>query len=726
MSDFNCRVREKAPAGDTSLSSSAQFSGASPQGVLTSTFRDMMLMRKVSGEFYETLREKIPIYDTAINKLVSMNGTLKIIGDNGPLVAELEDFLINAPVNDHQKGLNAAQANASNEAFEQGFAYLEMIATPDLKDMAEIRVADSKYITFRLDDNGRSEPWYNPYRQGLDRSRSLYRGVQSNIMQAVNRSAHGLYSAGSAIPLIGETKLNTANKLYFSFNNENTDPHGTSIIRSTEFCASVLATIQTSFLNVFRRWGDPSFHVDYKTSKKSLGTDTLESRRQDLEQKFHTIARAKAGGYSADLVTAHGPEDEVKVTVIGSDGKMVMAEVPLRHVLEQIVGRTGLPAWMLGIYWSTTERMASLEVEGILQDAKIRQFAMLPEYLRLCETFLKLRGRTWKTINTTQNEDKPGDWGLKFEIPNLRDQVALADAEFKRAQAAQMRAGAGVPTPIVVDTPKPTPVPPPKKSVCDCEHDHVADAGKVIGSKETRPFPWPELDQVEARYETRLRSDWQELAVKLFTICKLDPSGKAPGDEAFTFSEEQRAQILKEMESLIGTYHFDDPDSPLRMYYGESYSLGLIQAAQLVGETRPILDIIKNREIYDELVSNGFQLLKDNITRAIQDRIVAEMEAHTIAGTNPLNVAERLNKLFGDQNSSWERLARTEMADAAERAKTDEWKAWKVKKVDFVPAPDACPICTALKGEYKIEECPVIPVHPRCRCSKRPAKSETA
>ena len=88
--------------------------------------------------------------------------------------------------------------------------------------------------------------------------------------------------------------------------------------------------------------------------------------------------------------------------------------------------------------------------------------------------------------------------------------------------------------------------------------------------------------------------------------------------------------------------------------------------------------------------------------------------------------AERLNKLFGDQNSSWERLARTEMAAAAERAKTDEWKAWKVKKVDFVPAPDACPICTALKGEYKIEECPVIPVHPRCRCSKRPAKSETA
>ena len=158
--------------------------------------------------------------------------------------------------------------------------------------------------------------------------------------------------------------------------------------------------------------------------------------------------------------------------------------------------------------------------------------------------------------------------------------------------------------------------------------------------------------------------------------------------------------------------------------YGEAYSLGLIQAAHLVGESRPILDIIKNREIYNELVANGFQLLKDNATIAIRDRIVSEMQMQTVAGSNPLNVAERLNTLFGNQNSSWERLARTEMALAAETAKTNEWTAWKIKMVEFVPAPDACPICLSLRGDYKIAECPTIPVHPRCRCSKRPAASE--
>jgi len=51
------------------------------------------------------------------------------------------------------------------------------------------------------------------------------------------------------------------------------------------------------------------------------------------------------------------------------------------------------------------------------------------------------------------------------------------------------------------------------------------------------------------------------------------------------------------------------------------------------------------------------------------------MEAFVIAGSNPLEVGRRLEKLFGDQNKSWERLARSEMSMAAEQAKIDEWKA---------------------------------------------------
>ncbi len=67
-------------------------------------------------------------------------------------------------------------------------------------------------------------------------------------------------------------------------------------------------------------------------------------------------------------------------------------------------------------------------------------------------------------------------------------------------------------------------------------------------------------------------------------------------------------------------------------------------------------------------------------------------------------------------------MARSELSMAAERAKGEEWKAWGVGTLDFAPAPDACPACLALAGEYDIDECPlpVIDTHPRCRCARRP------
>jgi len=74
-------------------------------------------------------------------------------------------------------------------------------------------------------------------------------------------------------------------------------------------------------------------------------------------------------------------------------------------------------------------------------------------------------------------------------------------------------------------------------------------------------------------------------------------------------------------------------------------------------------------------------------------------------GVNPRDVAADLAEIFEDRNSDWERLARTEMAGAAERAKMDEWEERGVN-VDAIYRQDA-------EGNDAV----IIPVHPRCRCS---------
>ena len=696
---FGFGKKEKA----TNNVTKPQFGVNNPQGPMTPYFKDYYL-RKVSGTFYEALREGIPVIDAAIRRLISLNGTIKIIGDNQAIVRELEDFCLNIPVNDTQKGIHAFLENAGNETFEQGFCLPEFVAQKDLKGIAELRVPDSKDIVFRKNAEGRAEPWYrNRWNSNQTRMSN-----PNSIMQTILTAQFG---QSVMVGGMMEQKLNPANKLYFSINNENNNPYGVSLMRSMEFCSKLLATMQNSLGNVWERFGDPSYHVNYGLTKRSLNGETLEERRQKIANDFDAAIRAKRAGKSADFVSALNADDKMEISVIGADNQVLELEVPARHVLEQIIGKTGLPAWMLGIYWSTTERMATLEVEAILQDAKIRQLAMLPEFIRLFSTHLKMRGLKYSRITTSV--DNPGDWGIIFETPNLRDMVAQAQARFLNAQADMM----GAEQESLVTESKTTPPSIKKKTL-------VADPTRHVHKELYRPDDWPDLDKIEDDYEARMKSDWEELHQKVRLILGLGApvTDKGVTRDSFTFSVEERAQVLAAMKDYIGQYNPDDDDSPVSWYYGQAYSLGLLQAVKLIGKDRPILDIIKNSEIYATLVQEGFDRVKNRATLRIKNKILTEMEAFAISGTNPVNVAERLKKLFADGNSDWERLARSELSMAAERAKGEEWKAWGVETMDFMPGPDACSICVALKGEYPIDDCPlpVADTHPRCRCARRP------
>lgn len=711
------RASGKSPSR-LDASTQPQFLPYNPQGPLTGWFQEYVL-RKVSGDFYEVLREGIPIIDSAIRRLISLNGTIRVIGDNGPLVRELEDFCTNVPVNDMQKGIHAFLENASNETFEQGFALSEFILTKDMKDIAGLRVADSKQIVFRRNPEGRAVPYY---RQPGYNAQTVWARPE-NIVQRILTAT---YSQSAYLSGMWEIPLTLDNKIYFSINNENTDPYGVSVMRSIEFVSKVLMTMQNSVMNVWERFGDPSYHVKYKTTRRDLGADDIETRRKKIASDFTSAITSKRAGKSADFITAINADADITIEVIGADIQPLALDVPARHILEQIVSKMGLPAWMLGIYWSTTERMATLEVESALQDAKIRDLAMLPEFIRIFKTLLLVRGRKWKTITTDPNQ--PGDWGIYFETPNLHDLVAQAQARFLNAQADFMEGGGapGTQTSVALGG---------AAAAITITTKHAHSLGHLHKEIE-RPTPWPELDAVENNYENELKSRWTDLEEIVFTIAKLPGPEKSASFgsrkddqltiDAFTFAREQRQAVLDALEKNVSAYDPSDPESPVRYYYGQSYSAGLIRAAYLAGAERPILDILKNREIYDALCRTGFDLVKNGATRAIVDRIIPEMEAHALAGSPPKDVAARLARLFGGQNADWERLARSEMSMAAETAKLDEWEERSVKTVEFTPAPDACPTCMALAGDYPISRCP-LPVkdtHPRCRCSTRPASSE--
>ena len=355
----------------------------------------------------------------------------------------------------------------------------------------------------------------------------------------------------------------------------------------------------------------------------------------------------------------------------------------------------------------------------LLADVATRQKAKMPQFEKLVKTMMLLRGRTWKKK----------DWWLEWGQVNLHDVVQQAQARFLNAQADMYYLQNAEAAGITIDV---NDLAIGKKNGPDVMAMGRKGLGKLLplhGAKETREEPWPEVDDLETEYTTRLQDDWKNLLERVKGILGfgVPKTAKAPGDpEAFTFTTEQRARVMAAMQDFLGIYAIDDPDSPIRWHYGQAYSAGLIRAAQMIGQERPILDIIRNKEVFDTLCRQGFDLVKNNATKAIQNRILAEMEAYAIIGSNPLEVSRRLEQLFGNQNSNWDRLARSEMVMAAEQAKLDELREWEVEQVEFAPAPDACDVCQALRGEYSIEEVPrpVRDTHPYCRCSVRPTETE--
>jgi hypothetical protein len=641
------------------------------QGPYTKYFQNFV-PRKIDPDFFEFLREAIPVVDAAINRLVSLDGHLGVKGDNEALVDEIQDWVYNVPVNDLQKGVQAFHQSITSEAFEQGFSISEFVTDKKRTNIVGLRTGDSKYIRFK-------------------------------------RSADGMTILQKSDDDHEYRPLKPDNLMYFSIHNENQNPYGTPLMRSCEFVSQILVTIQNSVKNVWERFGDPSYSIIYKTSKKD-GAD-LNTRRQIIEDEFATAIKAKREGKSADFVRAIDTNSDITIGVIGSGGQVLELEVPARHMLEQIVAKTGLPPWMLGMHWSTTERLSNAEAEMLLADVATRQAAKLPLFYNLIKTMLLLRGRTWKK----------GDWRLEWAGVNLHDVVQQAQARFLNAQADYYYLTNARDAGIDIDINdlaigkaakgKKKALSPAPAHDCTCKELYRAVA-------------WSELDHVEFGYENNLKTTWAKLLESIKVVLGFPDLKQAKEPEAFVLSTEQVALIMKALKEMVGTYAPDAEDSPVTWYYGQATSLGYIQAANLIGKQQPILNLLKNKEIFETLTQNGFALVKNQATLAIKKKILPEMQAFSLAGSNPLEAARHLERMFGDQNASWERLARSEMTLAAEEAKLDEWAAWGEDTAEFMPAPGACPLCKSMKGEYALKLCPV-PVkntHPRCRCSLVPGK----
>ena len=117
---------------------------------------------------------------------------------------------------------------------------------------------------------------------------------------------------------------------------------------------------------------------------------------------------------------------DVDIRVIGADGPVLDAQVPVRQIMEQLVARTGIPPFMLGLSWSSTERMSAQQADMLTSEIASIRRSLEPVLLRVAELWLSLHGF----------EDSVE---LCWEDINLQDMVEQARAGLYAAQAEQIR-----------------------------------------------------------------------------------------------------------------------------------------------------------------------------------------------------------------------------------------------------------------------------------------------
>lgn len=335
------------------------------------------------ARLYRSIREAIPILDAAIGKLVRLTGGFRVAC--GRHEAELNDFLRRVPCGRGQRGIHSFLS-----------VYLDSLLTYG-RAIGEMVVRDGRMEALCWGDVNRIE-----------------------VQEGESPLDYTLLSCndkGELRPLPYPHLL-----LFATLNTQVGHPYGVSILRGMPFLADILMKIYNTVGVNWERAGNVRYAVVCKPGGDGYERAAAQDRAEAIASEWSAAMQDSKNGVVRDFVAV----GDVSVKVIGSDGQILDSEIPVRQILEQLVAKTGLPPFLLGLSWSSTERMSRQQADLLTSELWAIRRGVEPVIEQICEMWLRLRG----------SSEKPT---IVWEDICLQDLVEEAHAELYRAQAAQIR-----------------------------------------------------------------------------------------------------------------------------------------------------------------------------------------------------------------------------------------------------------------------------------------------
>ena len=126
-----------------------------------------------------------------------------------------------------------------------------------------------------------------------------------------------------------------------------------------------------------------------------------KDRAMQIAKEWSDGMNAAKNGDIRDFVAV----GDVDIKVIGADNQLFDTEVPVRQILEQLIAKLSVPPFLLGLNWSTTERMSSQQADILTSELEYYRRLLTPVIRKIAVAFLRLQGSDsdvdiiWDNIN---------------------------------------------------------------------------------------------------------------------------------------------------------------------------------------------------------------------------------------------------------------------------------------------------------------------------------------
>lgn len=338
----------------------------------------------VEGSLYAGLRAAVPIIDAAIGKIIRLTGSFRLVCDSVRMQAQLDEFVRDVPVGLTGQSLQCFIDGYLDSLLTYGNALGEMLIDPRTGMLAGLQSAPADRVQIRAGTQPMEREFWLRGEQESDNVRIAH--PERILFTALNPPPGGIY--------------------------------GVSVLHGLPALSQILLRIFECIGQNYDRMGNVRYAVTYKPSNDPAERAYAGDRARQIAKEWSKGMRAGAHGEIRDFVCA----GDVDIRVIGADNALLDTEVPVRQLLEQLIAKLSIPPFLLGLNWSSTERMSTQQADILTSELEYYRRLLEPVLRRIGTAFLRLAGSS-------------AEVAVEWSNINLQDETELAQARLWNAQA---------------------------------------------------------------------------------------------------------------------------------------------------------------------------------------------------------------------------------------------------------------------------------------------------